>query len=81
MLNDGDVGGIFVTTSLVDIALTALCGDVFDPPIYLPFALHFCALGVVGLFVTSQRFHIGLAGYVLGIGLTWSLVARRFLEA
>ena len=72
--------GIFVATSLVDIALTAIRGDVFDPPIYLPFALHFSALGVIGLFVTSRRFHVGLAGYVLGIGLTWSLVARRFLE-
>ena len=72
--------GIFVGTSVVDIALTALRGDVFDPPMYLPFALHFCVLGVIGLFVTSRRFHVALAGYVLGTGLTWSLVVRRFLE-
>ena len=72
--------GLFASTSLADIALTALRGDLFDPPIYLPFALHFSALGVIGVLVESRRFHMILAGYVLGIGLTWSLVVRRFLE-
>ena len=73
--------GLFAATSFADIALTAARGDLFDPPIYLPFALHFSALGVIGIFVESRRFHVALAGYVLGIGLTWSLIVRRFLEA
>ena len=73
--------GLFASTSLADIALTALRGDVFDPPIYLPFTLHFVALGLLGVFVKSRRFHLILASYVLGIGLTWSLIVRRFLEA
>lgn len=72
--------GLFASTSLADIALTALRGDVFDPPIYLPFTLHFAALGLLGVFVKSRRFHLVLASYVLGIGLTWSLIVRRFLE-
>ncbi len=71
--------GLFASTSVADIALTAMRGDLFDPPIYLPFALHFGVLGVIGIFVQSRRFHVLLAGYVLGIGLTWSLVVRRFL--
>jgi hypothetical protein len=71
--------GFFVSSSIADIVLTALRGDLFNPPIYLPFALHLVALGVLGILIKSRRFQVALAGYVLGIGLTWSLIVRRFL--
>jgi hypothetical protein len=79
--NRGWFLGVFAATSFADILLTAFRGDLLDPPIYLPFVLHFAVLGVIGMFVKSRRFHVILAGYVLGVGLTWSLVVRRFLEA
>ena len=42
---------------------------------------NFIVLGVVGMRTSSRRFHLGLAGYILFVGLTWSLVVRRFLGA
>lgn len=71
---------LFPPTWIADIMLAALRGDLPDPPLYLAFSLHFCALEFVGVFVTSRRFCLMLASYVLGVGLTWSLVVRRFLE-
>lgn len=71
--------GLFVASATSDIVLTAARGDLLNPPIYLPFALHFVILGVLGIVIRSRRFQVALAGYVLGIGLTWSLVVRRFL--
>ena len=71
--------GFFVSASVADIVLTAVRGDLFNPPIYLPFALHFVVLGVLGILIKSRRFQVTLAAYVLGIGLTWSLIVRRFL--
>ncbi|MDT8369285.1 MAG: hypothetical protein RQ745_08765 [Longimicrobiales bacterium] len=52
-----------------------------DLPFALHFALHFAVLGLIGVFVQSRTFHVILASYILGIGLTWSLVVRRFLAA
>ncbi len=72
--------GLLVSSSIADIALTAARGDLLNPPTYLPFALHFVVLGVLGILIRSRRFQVALAGYVLGIGLTWSLIVRRFLE-
>jgi hypothetical protein len=71
--------GLFCTSALTDIGLTALRGDLFDPPQYLPFASHFVVLGIVGLVVKSRRFHLFFAAYVLVVLLTWSLLARRLL--
>lgn len=71
---------LFALTSIADIMITVLRVELLDPPIYLPFALHFSALGLTGVFVKSRRFHPILASYVLGAELTWSLVVRRFLE-
>lgn len=71
--------GLFVASSISDIALTASRGDIFDPPAYLPFVLHLAVLGALGIVVKSRRFQVALAGYVLAIAPTWSLVVRRFL--
>jgi hypothetical protein len=71
--------GLFIASSCVDIVMTAMRGDLFDPPFYLPFAGHFILLGVIAMMTTSRRYQTFLAGYVLAVGLTWSLVVRRFL--
>jgi len=71
--------GLFVASSLSDIGLTALRGDLLDPPQYLPFVGHFVVLGILGMLIKARRFQLFLAGYVLIISLVWSLLARRFL--
>ena len=71
--------GLFIASSLSDIVLTAMRGDLFDPPFYLPFAGHFILLGVIAMMTRSRGYQTFLAGYVLAVGLTWSLVVRRFL--
>ncbi|MEJ2203898.1 MAG: hypothetical protein P8170_07295 [Gemmatimonadota bacterium] len=70
---------LFASSAVTDIGLTALRGDILDPPEYLPFASHLVVLGLLGVVVKARRFQLFLAAYVLIIGLTWSLVARRFL--
>ena len=77
--NRGWFLGLFVASSLSDIGLTALRGDLLDPPQYLPFAGHFVVLGIMGMLIKARRFQLFLAGYVLIISLVWSLLARRFL--
>jgi hypothetical protein len=71
--------GLFVASSLSDIWLTALRGDLLDPPQYLPFALHMAVLGVLAMIFRAPRFQLALATYVLAVGLTWSLLVRRLL--
>lgn len=73
--------GLFIGTSLADICLTAVRGDLFDPPIYLPFAIHWVILGLVGLIVGSRRLQLFFAGWVVFIGIVWSLAVRRLLGA
>jgi hypothetical protein len=72
--------GLFVSSSLIDITQTAVRGDLLDPPFYLPFVLHLVVLAGVGVFSSSRRYHLFLAGYVLIIGLLWALGARGALE-
>jgi hypothetical protein len=36
--------------------------------------------GAFVILIKSRRFQVALGGYVPGIGLTWSLVVRRFLD-
>lgn len=77
--NRGWFLGLFIASNLSDIALTALRGQLLNPPYYLPFVLHFIVLGLIGLFVHSKKFHIFLASYVLAIGLTWAFWVRLLL--
>jgi hypothetical protein len=72
--------GLFIISSIIDIIQTADRGDLFDPPIYLPFVLHLIVLVGVGMVVKKRRYHLGLATYVLCIGLLWALLARGMLE-
>lgn len=71
--------GLFIASNLMDIAVTALRDQLFNPPIYLPFVLHFAILGAIGLVVKSRRYHLAFASYILLISLTWSFVVRLLL--
>ncbi|RMH21526.1 MAG: hypothetical protein D6701_02325 [Gemmatimonadetes bacterium] len=71
--------GLWVASSVADILLTDLRGDLFDPPEYLPFVGHFIVLGLLALVIRSRRFQIFVAGWVLFIGLAWALGVRRLL--
>ena len=71
--------GLWVIFNFSDIGLTALRGDLMDPPLYLPFVLHFAVLGSIGMLVNSRRYHLFFAAYVLFISLVWALLVRRLL--
>ncbi|TQV73770.1 hypothetical protein FLL45_12945 [Aliikangiella marina] len=71
--------GLFIASNLMDIIVTALRGQLFSPPFYLPFVLHFVALGIIGLKTESRAYHVGFASYILFISLTWSFFVRLLL--
>jgi hypothetical protein len=69
----------YAAMTLLDISITAVRGDLFDPPAYLPLAGHYFVLTVIGVFVSRRGYQKFLAWYILSTGLLWSLVVRRFL--
>lgn len=71
--------GIFVASLVADAGLTALRGDLFDPPAYLPVVAHLAVLALLGVVLRSRRYQVILAVYVFLFALCWSLVVRRFL--
>lgn len=71
---------LLMASLVADIGLTAIRGDLWSPPQYLPAVLHVVALSAIGLVVRTRRYHLFLAGYVLVFSLSWSLVVRRFLS-
>ncbi len=73
---------IFVVASLVDVLLTSMRGDLFDPPAYLPFVLHFVGLGLLGIFVFDVRLNEGdFTTSVLGLNGSYSFSPRVYLQA
>ena len=71
--------GTFVTFVLLDIAQTAVRGQLFQPKIYLPFVLHYVVLAIIGIFVPNRRYQAFFGWYMLVTLSLWSLVVRRFL--
>ena len=72
--------GTFILMNVLDIAQTALRGDLFHPPYYLPFVLHYIVLAGIGMVVADRRYQTFWAWYMLISGTTWSLVVRRLLD-
>ena len=72
--------GAFALFAAADIWITALRGDLFDPPYYLPFVGHFFILWVVGIFVANPKYQRFLAWYSFLSLATWSFIVRRFLS-
>ena len=72
--------GLFIVSSLIDITMTALRGDLLDPPYYLLFVLHLLVLAGIGMVAKSRRYHLFFVCYILAIGLFWIFMTRRLLE-
>jgi len=53
--------GMFILMIGLDIAQTALRGDLFSPPIYLPFVLHYALLAAIGIVVSNRRYQMFFA--------------------
>ena len=69
----------FLAQAGLDIWITSIRGDLFDPPAYLPFVVHYIVVVGVGLVVESARYHRFLSWYFVTTMLTWFLVVRRML--
>ena len=70
--------GLFV---LLDIAQTAVRGELFKPKIYLPFVIHYAVLMGIGIPLGNRRYQTFLAWYVLITLILWCLFVRRLLVA
>ena len=71
--------GTFVVFVALDVAQTAVRGQLFEPKIYLPFVLHFAVLAAIGIPVANKRYQVFLAWYFLIVLILWCLVVRRLL--
>lgn len=71
--------GTFIVFVALDVAQTAVRGQLLEPKIYLPFVLHYAALAAIGIPVANKRYQIFLAWYFLITLVLWCLVVRRLL--
>lgn len=71
--------GTFIVFVLLDIAQTAVRGQLFQPIIYLPFVLHYMVMAAVGIPVANKRYQAFFAWYMLVTLVLWSLIIRRLL--
>jgi len=71
--------GIFIVFVMLDIAQTAVRGQLFQPVFYLPFVLQYALLAAIGIVTSSRRYQVFLAWYMLITLTLWSLVVRRLL--
>lgn len=71
--------GTFIVMIGTDIGVMALRDDLFDPPAYLPFVLHYVVLAGIGIATPNPRYQNFLAWWVLVTILIWSFVVRRML--
>jgi hypothetical protein len=71
--------GTFIAFVALDIAQTAVRGELFQPIYYLPFVLHYAVLAAIGIAVSNKRYQSIFAWYMLITLTLWSLFIRRFL--
>lgn len=70
----------FVAIASTDILQTTVRGDLFNPPVYLPFVLHYIVVAIATIVVNRPGFYRWMAWYMLLSTATWSFVVRRFME-
>lgn len=71
--------GMLIAFIGLDLAQTAVRGQLFDPPIFVPYDLHYAVLAAVAIRVGNRRFQTFFAWYVLLSLVLWSVVVRRVL--
>lgn len=71
--------GTFIAFVTLDIAQTAVRGELFQPFYYLPFVLHYAVLAAIGIVVVNKRYQSLFAWYMLITLILWSVFIRRFL--
>ena len=70
----------FIATVLIDIAVTAIRGDLFRPWFYLPFVLHYIALSAIAIAANTPSVHRFVSWWFLSITVVWALLVRRLLS-
>ena len=71
--------GTFLVFVALDVAQTAVRGQLVEPKIYLPFVLHYAVLAAIGIPVGRKRYQSFVAWYFLITLILWCLFVRRFL--
>lgn len=69
----------FIVMCLLDIAQTAIHGQILQPVWYLPYVGHYALLAGGGLVARRRGYNLFFAWYLLITLLVWSLVVRRYL--
>jgi len=70
---------IFIAMCFLDIAQTALHGELFQPIWYVPFVGQYALLAAAGLIAGRRGYDRFFAWYQLVTLLVWALVVRRVL--
>ena len=70
---------MFIIVALLDYAQTAVRGELFSSPYYVPFTLHYIVLASIAVYLQSERFYRITAWYFLISFFSWALIVRRFL--
>src|SRR3954470_2838991 len=69
----------FISMCCLDIAQTAIHGDLLHPIWYVPFVGHYAILAAIGLLAHRRGYDRFFAWYQLITLLTWALLVRRYL--
>ena len=69
----------FILVAILDYAQTAVRGELFSSPYYIPFTLHYIVLAGIAAFLQSERVYRVTAWYFLISFFSWALIVRRFL--
>ena len=69
----------FIVMCLLDVAQTAMRGQILQPVWYLPYVGHYALLATGGLVARRRGYNLFFAWYLLITMLIWSLVVRRYL--
>ena len=70
---------LLIAMCVLDVAQTALLGDLFEPWYYLLFLGHYAAFAALALLIQNNRFHKAVAAYFALSIVAWVFIVRRFL--